>query len=350
MKKSEALRVRRATAQDVARLAGVSRSAVSRTFTPGAAVSPATRQKVLTAAEELRYVPNAAARSLMTKRSNLIAVVVSNQANTTYGHLLECFSGKLMEIGYNVFLITAVEATTDEDQLLQMLRYPVDGFVVTAAASLEFSRQICKHCVALGIPAVTLNRTFEDIDLSSINCDHKGGGAMAANVLADSGLKRLGIIVGREPTTVNTERMNGFLERVAERGLAPPAVVRARQFNFESGYEAAADLLAKNPDIEGLFCVNDQIAIGAIEMVRKDLKLRVPQDLSIIGFDNMPSAAWPSFDLSTIQQPIEEMVDETLRLLMKTIDNDASPTTHAVLPVQLVRRGTTFLPHDRGVI
>ncbi|WP_165612620.1 LacI family DNA-binding transcriptional regulator [Limimaricola pyoseonensis] len=325
----------------MAKLAGVSRSAVSRTFTPGAAVSPATRQKVLAASQQLQYVPNAAARSLMTKRTNLIAVVVSNQASTSYGRLLDCFSSRLMDIGYNVFLITAVENLDTDDQLLKMLRYPVDGFVITAAASLEFSRQICRHCIALGIPAVTLNRTIEGAELSSINCDHRAGGAMAVDTLIDGGLRRLGLIVGHEPTTVNTERMNGFLERAAERGIAEPAVVRARQFNFDGGYEAAAQLLGRHPDLEGLFCVNDQIAIGAMEMARKDAKLRVPEDLSIVGFDDMPAAAWPSFDLTTIRQPIDKMVGETLRVLMQTIEGDASPASHSVVPVEFVRRGSS---------
>ena len=298
----------------------------------------------MAAAEQLNYVPNAAARSLMTKRTNLIAVVVSNQATVAYDRFLDHFNQKLSEIGYNVFLITAVEAMDKDDRLLQLLRYPVDGFVVTAAASLEFSRQVCRHCMSLGIPAVTLNRIIGGIELGSINCDHKGGGAIAADVLIESGLTRLAGIVGHEPTTVNIERMRGFVDRATERGLSEPIIVQSRQFSFEGGYTSAAKLMSTEPEIEGLFCVNDQMAIGAMEMVRTELGLRIPEDLSVIGFDDMPAAAWPSFDLTTIRQPIEEMVEETIRILMDAIDNDRVATGNAKVPVELVSRGSTRRP------
>ena len=102
--------------------------------------------------------------------------------------------------------------------------------------------------------------------------------------------------------------------------------------------------MSTEPEIEGLFCVNDQMAIGAMEMVRTELGLRIPEDLSVIGFDDMPAAAWPSFDLTTIRQPIEEMVEETIRILMDAIDNDRVATGNAKVPVELVSRGSTRRP------
>lgn len=331
----------RATAQDVADLAGVSRSAVSRAFTPGGSVSDDTREKVLSAARKLRYVPNPAARSLMTKRTNLIAIVVSNQGNAVFDRLLEVFNLRLMDVGYSALLVTAVENSTDEDRFIQLLRYPLDGVVVTAAGTLAFSQNICRQCLDLGIPAVTLNRTLEGFPFSAVNCDHRQGGKLAADLLIDTGLRRLAVIVGHERTTVNIERLGGFLDRVSDRGLAKPVIVRSPLFTFEGGYAAAGQILTDNPDVEGLFCVNDLLAIGAMEAARQEFGLSVPDDLSIVGFDNMPAAAWPSYDITTIRQPIEQMVEETLQILMDEISRQNRIPHNTTIPVELVRRSST---------
>lgn len=154
-------------------------------------------------------------------------------------------------------------------------------------------------------------------------------------------MSRLGITVGREPTTVNIKRLTGFVDRLAERGLPAPEIVRSRQFSFEGGYTAAGELFTRCREIEGLFCVNDQIAIGAMELARTEYGRWVPKNLSIVGFDDMPAAAWPSYNLTSIRQPVEQMVEETLRVLMGAIENDGAPSCHTIVPVELVRRGST---------
>ena len=334
----------RATAQDVANLAGVSRSAVSRAVTPGASISSDTKEKVLAAASKLRYVPNSAARSLMTKRSNLIAIVVSNLGNAVFDRMLELFNLKLIDLGYNVFLVTAVEGASEEENLIQLLRHPVDGVVVTAAGSLAFSQSICRQCLDLGLPAVTLNRTLAGFPISSVNCDHRQGGRMAADLLLDAGLSRLTAVVGAEMTTVNVERLRGFTDRLAERGQPSGAVARSPFFTFEGGYQAAKEILAAYPDVDGMFCVNDILAVGAMEVARHEFGRKVPDDLSIVGFDNMPAAAWPSYDITTFRQPLEEMVNETLRLIVGAIEDGDTIKRDTVIPVELLRRGSTRQP------
>lgn len=334
---------KRVTANDVARRAGVSKSAVSRAFTPGAYISEEMRAKVISASGELGYVPNAIARSLTTSRSNIIAIVMSNLSSAVYQRMLEIFNEKLFATGRNVFLLTATEKHGDQDYLKQILQYQVDGVVVTAAGSLSFSESICRQCVELGIPTVTLNRTLAQLPISSINCDHRGGGQMAADSLIDAGHTRLGIIAGDEDTTVSIERAGGFANRLAERGASPPMIERCR-LTVEDGYQAATRLLRAHANIDGVFCINDVLAIGTIEAARREFRREIPNDLSVVGFDDIPAASWPSYNLTTIRQRLNAIVNETINVLVDHMEDDSRPRIDRIVPVELVVRGSARVP------
>ena len=205
------------TSFDVARLAQVSQSAVSRTFTPGASASEATRRKVLDAARMLGYRPNAHARSLITKRSRIIGVVLSYLENLFYAVALERLAERLQRDGYHVLLF--VNRDPNVDKLVgEILQYHVDGIVLAAAT---LSSNLARQCADASIPVVLFNRVMaagSEGAVSSVRSDNEAGGRAVAHFLADAGHQRIAYIAGNEESSTNLERERGFRLGLAERG------------------------------------------------------------------------------------------------------------------------------------
>jgi DNA-binding LacI/PurR family transcriptional regulator len=331
------------TSTDVARLAGVSQAAVSRAFNKGAYISRGMREKVLKAARELGYIPNAFARSLTTQRSDIIAIVMSDMGNPVYPPILAAFNRRFSEAGRQVFLIAPDEDSGYRNNLAQVLQYRVAGVVITAASSVEFSKEIAKTCLDLNIPAVLYNRVIRGVPVSSVNCDGASGGQMAADLLIDAGCQRPAIITGVIKSSMNRERERGFVKRVQERGIERP-LKQSSRFHLEDGGRAARDLLSGPDRPDGIYCVNDFLALGALEVARGEFGLRIPEDLGIIGFDDVPASSWPSFKLTSIRQRSEQMVNEVVDILLEHIEHPDTPPTTRRVPVDLIPRKTTKIP------
>ena len=329
-----------ATAQEVARLAQVSQSAVSRTFTPGASVSEETRSKVLVAAKTLGYRPNALARSLITQRSRIIALVMSYLENQFYPLVIERLSQKLQKQGYHVLMfISDLNDTDDTDDVLaEILQYQVDGIVM---ASTMLSSDLAKNCADSGVPVVLFNRVADTSALarhttSSVTSDNYCGGRMVAELLLVRGHRRIAFVAGLENSSTSIERERGFTEALREGDVS---VFRRAvgHYSFEGAQQATRALFAGADRPDAVFVANDHMAIAAMDVLRFELGLRVPQDVSVIGFDDVPQAAWGAYQLSTVVQSVEEMVDATVALLHEQMQGEVRPR-NVVIPCRVVER------------
>ena len=326
------------TSFDVARVAQVSQSAVSRSFTPGASVSELTRRKVLEAARKLGYRPNAHARSLITKRSRIIGLVLSYLGNLFYPVALERLAERLQRDGYHVLLFVNHNPNADE-LVAEILQYHVDGIVLAAAT---LSSGLARQCADASIPVVLFNRIMaadKQNTVSSVRSDNVAGGHAVARFLAEAGHQRIAYIAGNEETSTNLERERGFREGLAEAGLR----IWARgvgNYDFDQARQVTRELFGvsgEKPD--AVFVASDHMAFAVMDTLRFELGLRVPHDVSVVGFDNVPQADWGSYRLTTVEQPVEPMVEATVNLLQKHLRDDAMPPAeNVVVPGVLVVR------------
>jgi DNA-binding LacI/PurR family transcriptional regulator len=337
-------------AQDVARRAGVSQSAVSRVFTPGASVSKAMVTKVITAVKELDYRPNALARSLITGRSKLIGLVVAYLENNFFlTEVLEKLSKALQEEGYRVLMfITKQSAENIDDVLSDILDYQVDGVVM---ASVEMSSELATRCQATGIPVVLFNRSQADDRLSAVTSDNFSGGRKVAEFLIKGGHKNIGYVAGWEGASTQRDRESGFRAGLQELGFD----IQAREigdYRFEGAQEATRRMFASGDRIDAIFAANDHMAFAVMDVLRAELGVRVPDDVSVIGYDDVPLAAWPSYNLTTVSQSAGVMVHETVRILLDQIDDPLAKSRRISFDGPLIVRGSARVPKgwtDEGI-
>lgn len=300
------------TSVDVARIAGVSQSTVSRAFDPHSNISGETRNLVLETARQLNYVPNSIARSLITRKSNLVAIVLGDMKNPFYTSILDEFVHRFQEAGYQAVVLSVPRASEADSVLLKVLPYQVDGIVITAAS---ISMQFAMTCRGRQIPLVIFNRHIPGLHAHTVCCDNVDGGRQAADGLVQSGARTFGVIYG-EQGQVNNDRILGFKERLSALGFETNAIPQICGYTtFAGGYAAATHLLAGPNRPEGLFCTNDMMALGVMEAARNELALRIPEDVSIIGFDGISDGSRPGYALSTVQQPVTQMIAETVDII-----------------------------------
>jgi DNA-binding LacI/PurR family transcriptional regulator len=340
----------RITSLEVALRAGVSQSTVSRSFSNDARLTQSTKDRVLEVALELGYQPNAIARSLITRRTNIIGLVTSDLANPFFPHVLEEFTARLHDLGWRVLLFTAGRNENVDDLLSSVLSYQVDGLII---ASAGLSSKMAKICVKRGTPVVLFNRYAPDSGASAVSCDNVTGGRLVADLLLEAGHSRIAYIAGREDSSTNRDRERGFSERLAERGM-PLFAREPGEYSYESGFRAAKKMFqiptrtgstntgstragSKQPD--AIFCANDITAMGCLDAAR-EFKIRVPDDLSVVGFDDIPSASWSAYRLTTVRQPVSDMIDLSIRLLLERIEQPALAHVTNFLPGSLVARGS----------
>lgn len=330
----------RITAQDVARLAGVSQSAVSRVFTPGASVSPATVEKVRAAAEKLGYRPDALARAMITGRSRIIGLVVAYLENQFYPLAIEKLSRALQARGYHVLIFMAENATDNVSEVVrELIDYRVDG-IITASVSL--SNDLTGRLAGQGIPVVNFNRGQEDPRLTDVTSDNVAGGRRATDYLIAAGHRRIAHIMGWQGSSTGRDRAEGFRQAMAAAGLEPVAMIDGK-YDREATIRATRDLFTRADRPDALFVGNDHMAFAAMDELRFGLGLSVPGDVSVIGYDDVPMAAWPAYDLTTIRQPVNRMVRATVEAILGMIEGDVAPQkTHIDGP--LVARGSARRP------
>jgi DNA-binding LacI/PurR family transcriptional regulator len=312
----------RVTSAQVAAMAGVSQSAVSRVFTPGASVSPRTAEKVRAAAEQLGYRPNVLARAMITGRSRMIGLVVAYLDNQFYPVALERLSRALQARGYHVLIFMADNDDAKTDEVVrELLDYQVDGIVT---ASVAMSNDLTARCEAAGIPVVAFNRGQDDPRLSEVTSDNLAGGRRIAEFLVAGGHRRIAHIAGWQGSSTGRDRALGFRQGLEEAGLAPHGVIDGL-FDRATAAEAARTLMGGPRPPDAIFVGNDHMAFAAMDAIRSDLGLRIPDDVSVVGYDDVPIAAWSAYDLSTIRQPVNRMVDATVDTLLARVEGESEP-------------------------
>ncbi|MEB2870128.1 LacI family DNA-binding transcriptional regulator [Pseudomonas rhizosphaerae] len=328
------------TAHDVARLAGVSQSAVSRTYTKGASVSPATREKVEAAAAALGYRPNLAARSLITRRSNLIAVVVPSMANPFYSAVLEALSQAFELKGYRVLLFSTA-SNDDSDPILEdVLRYRVEAVILVSST---LSSSFAEECKQTGLPVVLLNRKNDSQTVSSVTSDNVEGGRLTANFLIAGGHQNLAFIAGNDLSSTSRDRELSFTREILSNGLPPP-MREIGNFSFDGAIIATRRLLAARQPPDGIFCANDLMAIAALNVATKEFGLTPGKNISIVGFDNIEMARWPLIGLTTYVQPTMSMVQRAVEIVSAQLSESSSAPTDHVITGSLIVRQTARLP------
>ena len=305
------------TSADVAELAGVSQSAVSRVFTPGASVSIKTTTKVKEAALSLGYRPNSIARAMVSGKSRMIGVVVAYLENQFYPEALERLSNCLQEKGYHVLIFMAGKDSQSIDNVIEeILDYQVDGII---AASVSMSSGLSERCRNAGVPMVLFNRAQDEPNMSAITSDNIEGGKKIAKFLISSGHKKISYIAGWEGASTQRDREAGFISILNDAGLSLHSR-KVGNFVLEESREATRSMFLNNPP-EAVFVANDHMAFAVMDTLRYELGLKIPDDVSVVGYDDVPAASWPSYSLTTVQQPVNIMVRETVEILIEKIEN-----------------------------
>ncbi len=330
------------TLESVAALAGVSRATAGRVLSGSPRVSAAATKAVRNAAKELSYVPNRAARSLVTRRSDSIAFVVAEDEARVFA---DPFFPAVLRGAHQAVsdaelqLVFVVVSTAAEHE--QFYRFAAGGHVDGAVfVSLHGDDRLPQRLRDVGVPSVLSGRPFRaDDDIPHVDADNLGGARLATRALVDAGSRRLATVAGPLDMPAAQDRLSGFLAEVADAGgeVAPEHIVHG-DFTPDSGYAATRRLLAGGERPDGVFVANDTMAVGALRALR-EAGLDVPAHVRVVGFDDSPVAAASHPALTTVRQPMEQLGREMATLVMALVAGTAAPRS-VVLPTQLVRRAT----------
>ena len=323
------------TLAEVAELAGVSRSAVSRTFTPGASVSGETRARVEKAARELGYRPNILARSLTTGQTGLVGLVANNFKNPAYLEIFDTFTRLLQARGLRTLLINLSDEVEPQRSLDLLLQYQVDAVVVaTSTLPMGFTDAF----VDAGLLVVHAFGRDNDGQYDVVSIDNRAAGALAARRLLASGYTSLGFLGGPQLATSTRDRLSGFMS-VAEAEGADVQVHFAQGYTFEAGNEAMHHLMESGL-AQGYLCGDDMIAFGAVSALRS-AGVKVPEQVGILGFNNIQMSAWENIRLTTISQPTARVMELTVeRLQARLYAAEAFKPSVTLLPCEVIERDT----------
>ncbi|MGL4963974.1 MAG: LacI family DNA-binding transcriptional regulator [Inquilinus sp.] len=322
----------RVTAQQVAEAAGVSISAVSRTFTKDASVSPRMRARVLAAAEALGYRPNQLARSLMTGRTELVGLVSSHFANPAFMDVFDLFTRELQRRGLRPLIANLSEDGGADSALDMMLQYNVDAVLIATSAPPE---GFADSCARAGLPVVHVFGRAETA-VPVVTVDNVAGGRLVAEAMLARGLRQLAFLGGAATDSSSIDRAAGFSQGLAAAGLQPLAVDFAGDYSHEHGRRGMHALLDRHRP-QAVFCGDDILALGALDACR-ERGLAVPKDIGIVGFDDMPLAAWPGYRLTTIRQPMAEMVRHAIDQIAARLADADHPIQGRLFDIALVER------------
>jgi LacI family transcriptional regulator len=322
---------------DVARLAGVSRSAVSRTFTDGASVSGETRDKVIAAAAKLGYRVNVLARSLHKQKSDLVGVVAADLDNPFRAEQIDLLSKGLLERGFRPILLCG-DPSADVAQLIgSLLQYSVAGVIVTSDTPSE---DICMECLENGVPLVVVNKRDPGAPVDRVVTAFEEGGRLAFRHLVENGCRKLAVVTPERASYSVNGRALAFEQAANDGGIPVIRIARGTQ-SYEGGLEVAAAFNRAADGIDGIFCAADYLALGLLDGLRHDHGVAVPEDVQMVGYDDIPQAAWKAYDLTTLTQSRQDLCEATLDLLMQRLENPDLPQQVKVCDVRLVQRGTT---------
>lgn len=325
------------TSRDVAKLAGVSQSTVSRAYSSSYKLDPVLKNKVFEAAKTLGYSPNALARGLLSNKSNIIAIISSTLNNPFYSSALQLFVSRLQQHGLQS-LVFVPENSEDIDTVIdKVLSYRVDlvlifGAKITSTATRFFSEN--------NIPTVLFNRNIPLSHASAVCCNDYMSGYLVAHTLYSSGCRHFAYISGHEDVSTNIDRQRGFIDGLAAEGISDCCIIQGG-YEYGAGLVAGEEMMRVCPGVDACFCINDITAIGVLDYIKYNTSKRVPEDISIVGFDDIPIASHVGNSLSTIRQPLSLMVDSTIETVLELLENPNRPPVVKNINGEFVARKTT---------
>jgi DNA-binding LacI/PurR family transcriptional regulator len=329
----------RATSYDVAVAAGVAQSTVSRCFQEDSAISPDTRAHVIAVAERLGYRPNAVARSLILGRSNAIGVVVNQYTLRNNPDLLYTVSATLARHALTLLLITVADDDEDHAAIERALEFPLDGVISCATlppGDIERFRRF-------GVPVVFLNRHIAATGVDCVSTDNDAAARQLADALHRAGHRRFLCVAGPPGAPVSESRLNGFVARIGELGATHLDTLYT-DFSYEQGSSAVMERGARlKREVDAIFCANDQIALGVMDACRYRLGLRVPDDISVTGFDDVTEASRPAYRLTTVRQQTARLAEKALDLLMSRRLKPGTRARIVSVPGELIPRESARL-------
>jgi len=328
-----------ATIREVAHKAGVSVTTVSHVINQTRFVSQDTEKRVLSAMQQLNYRPNTLARSLRRGETHTIGLMVPDSANPYFAEVARIMEEKAFEAAYSTILCNNNNDPEKERRYTEVLiNKQVDGIIFMACGDDIAS---LKELVDRRIPAVVVDRLLDQMEVDSVVSNNFQGGYLATRHLIETGHQKIAIIRGPSNITPSARRFDGYLQALHDHNLAvDQSLIKSGNFHPPSGYQATKELCSLPTKPDAIFACNDLMAIGALRAVH-ELGFSVPDDISIIGYDNIELALFTQPALSTIAQPIQAIADRAVRLLLDRIENPHFPTRRETLTNQIVIRSTT---------
>jgi DNA-binding LacI/PurR family transcriptional regulator len=325
-----------ATLKDVAELAGVSTSAVSRAFTPGASVSAKMRERVDSAARQLGYSPNVLARSLTTRRTKMIGLVSNNFHNPIFLEVFDLFTRGLQERDLRPLLVNLTDETDPKKSVQMMQQYSVDGVIV---ASSTLAPDFAEAFRDAGMPVVhSFGRFSQAPKVHLVGIDNVACGRMAAEELIGRGYRKIGFLGGPESATSTQDRLAGFSQVVQSHPEIKSSYSFAAGYSFEAGFNEMQRLL-KSDVCDAYFCGDDVLSIGVMAAIQQAGR-QVPEDIGIIGLNDMEMAGWQNINLTTIRQPIKQIIEASIELVLAMMDDPDRAPEYRLFFCDVIERGT----------
>lgn len=329
---------RRVTITDVAREAQVSIAAVSRAMNPEGSSSPEMRQRILAVAERLGYKPNRLARGIKS-RSSLIGILVTNFENPVYLSILSEFTAAIQQHNCHTLLINVNTGKSISEAVSLVMEYHVDALIVTSAT---VPSELVYACKQQNTPVAIFGRDAEESGATVVTCDDVEIGRMAANHLLDHGYRRPAYVGASTSEQATLDRQRGFMEQLDQRGLTSCSVEEGHRHSYDAGYEATCRLLSHADFIpDSIFYFDDIMACGGMDAIRHEFNRKVPDEVGIIGVDDIRFASSKSYDLTTIRQPFSDMVNEIVTNVFARIQRPHSSSDRIILPCHIIQRSTT---------
>ena len=326
------------TSKDVAKLAGVSQSTVSRVFVPGSSVSEKTKLKVFEAAKALNYRPNAFARSLTTNESKLIGLVFPDADYPIHMKTLQLISTELQKQGYSAVLIPWQVDANDNHSIPNIFQYRVDGVI---AASATFNKSLYEECEEFDIPIVQYARVVEGTKSSHVVSDNYAAGQVAAHYFHNVGVKSAIYLTGNVPTYTNGEREAGFCSEFEDLTGKQARVIEA-DYDYLDALDTIRAMFSESSKPEAIFCATDNLAMAVMDIARLEFNLRIPEDLQVIGFDDIPQTQWLNYQLTTFKQDFKRLARESVKIVVSQIQDQDTSLVKLMVPVKFIERKTTL--------
>jgi DNA-binding LacI/PurR family transcriptional regulator len=324
------------TSVGVAYHAHVSQATVSRVLNAKGNVRKETAEKVMAAVEELGYQPNAIARSLINRKTDIVALVSVHSTHSFYLNIINNISQTLSRAGKHI-LYFQVKFDEDLKEIFkQVHQYQLDGMIIQSAAVFP---RITEAAERINLPIAVFNRPICSDSIYSVCSDNVKASRMVADYLIAKGYRSFGFIGSTVMENISSDRQKGFTDRLRELGGYKP-VVEYGTFTYSSGWEAMRRIAETKKLPEAIFSSNDLMAMGAMDFLRHELKLSLPGDIGIIGFDAIQEGAWHAYNLSTVEQPIATMIETICDYLLKSMNNEPIMEKTRLFDCKILERGS----------